>query len=257
MKEVKAKRLPELDDEFASDAGGFDTLAELREDIAARLRESEERAIEREFEQAVLDAAVAEAEVEVPDKLVHARAHELLDETLTALARQGISKETYLRIAGKDEETLAHEAEPEAAQALKREAVLAAVVEAEGIEPTDDAGPRGARADGRAHRVEPRQSCSSSCARATGSSRFARGGRQPRGARAARPRGEADQRRAGQGPREAVDARQGRRRARGRAAVDAGRLTADAGPDWCRRGATRRLLHSAGIRPRKRKKRGR
>ena len=138
VKEVKAKRLPELDDEFASEAGGFDTLAELREDIAQRLRQAEERAIEREFEEAVLDAAVAEAEVDVPDKLVHARAHELLDETMSALARQGISKEAYLRIAGKDEEALAHEAEPEAAQALKRDAVLAAVVAAEGIEPTDE-----------------------------------------------------------------------------------------------------------------------
>jgi trigger factor len=136
--EVKAKRLPELDDEFALEAGGFDTVHELREDIAARLRQVEERAIEREFEQAVLDAAVAEAQVEVPDKLVHARAHELLDEMMSALTRQGISKESYLRIAGKDEETLAHEAEPEAAQALRREAVLAAIVKADGIEPTDE-----------------------------------------------------------------------------------------------------------------------
>jgi trigger factor len=136
--EVKAKRLPELDDEFAAEAGGFDSLDELREDVAQRLKSVEERVIGREFEQAVLDAAVAEAKVEIPEKLVHARAHELLDETLSALARQGISKEAYLRVAGKDEETLAHEAEPEAAQALRREAVLAAIVEAEGIEPTDD-----------------------------------------------------------------------------------------------------------------------
>jgi trigger factor len=136
--EVKSKRLPELDDEFASEAGGFDTLAELREDVAGRLREADERAIEREFEAAVLDAAVEGAQVQVPDKVVHARAHELLEDTLGALERQGISKEAYLQIAGKDEETLAHEAEPEAERALKREAVLAAVVEAEGIEPTDE-----------------------------------------------------------------------------------------------------------------------
>jgi trigger factor len=136
--EVKAKRLPELGEEFATEAGGFDTLEELREDIAARLKASEERAIEREFEEAVLDAAVAEAQLAVPEKLVHARAHELLGDTLTALERQGISREAYLRIAGKDEETLAHEAEPEAERALKREAVLAAVVEAEGINPSDD-----------------------------------------------------------------------------------------------------------------------
>jgi trigger factor len=136
--EVKSKRLPELDDEFASEAGGFDTLAELRDDMSKRLRENDELAIEREFEQAVLDAAVEEAQVDVPEKLVHARAHELLDDTMSALARQGISKEAYLQIAGKDEETLAHDAEPEAEQALKREAVLAAVVEAAGIEPSDE-----------------------------------------------------------------------------------------------------------------------
>jgi trigger factor len=138
VSEVKEKRLPELDDEFASEAAGFDTLGELREDIAERLRGLDERAIEREFEDAVVEAAVAEAEVEVPEALVHARAHELLEDTFAMLARQGISKEAYMQISDRDEETLAHEAEPEAAAALKREAVLAAVVEAEGIEPTDD-----------------------------------------------------------------------------------------------------------------------
>jgi trigger factor len=138
VSEVKAKRLPELDDEFAGESGGFDTLAELREDIAKRLGEADERSIEREFEQAVLDAAVAEAEVELPEALIHARAHELLEQTLSALTRQGISKESYLRIAGKQEEELAHDAEPEAASALRREAVLAAVVQAEKIEPTEE-----------------------------------------------------------------------------------------------------------------------
>jgi trigger factor len=138
VKEVKAKRLPELDDEFAMQAAGFDTLEELREDIAKRLTEADEAAVEREFEQAVLDAAVAEAEIDVPAKLVHARAHELLDQTLDALARQGISKEAYLRISGKDEEAMAHDAEPEAEAILKREAVLAAVAEAERIEPSDE-----------------------------------------------------------------------------------------------------------------------
>jgi trigger factor len=138
VSEVKAKRLPELDDEFASEAGGFDTLAELREDIASRLREADAQAIEREFEEAVLQAATDEAQVELPDQLVHARAHEVLHQTFSALARQGITREAYLQIAGKDEEALAHDAEPDAASALRREAVLAAIVEAEKIEPTDE-----------------------------------------------------------------------------------------------------------------------
>jgi trigger factor len=138
VSEVKAKRLPELDDDFVSEASEFDTLDELREDIAGRLRHTDEHAVEREFEEAVLEAATNEAEVELPEQLIHARAHELLEQTFTALARQGIDKDTYLKIAGKDEETLAHDAEPDAAAALRREAVLAAVVAAEQIEPTDE-----------------------------------------------------------------------------------------------------------------------
>jgi trigger factor len=138
VNEVQAKRLPELDDELATEAAGFDTLEELRDDVAKQLREADERAVEREFEQAVVDAVVQRAEIDVPEKLVHARAHELVSETLSALERQGISREAYLRIAGGDEERLAHEAEPEASAALRREAVLAAVAEAEGIEPTEE-----------------------------------------------------------------------------------------------------------------------
>ncbi len=136
--EAKAKLLPEPDDDFAAEAGGFDSLDELREDIRTRLRELDQSQIEREFEEAVLDAAVERAKIDVPDQLVHARAHELLGETLSALARQGISQEAYLRITGKNEEELAHEAEPAADRALKREAVLTAVVAAEQIEPTDE-----------------------------------------------------------------------------------------------------------------------
>jgi trigger factor len=136
--EVKAKHLPDLDDEFASEAAGFDTLAELREDINKRLTEADQAAIEREFHEAVVEAAVNEARIELPDRLIHARAHELVEQTLAAIARQGISKDSYLKIVGKDEESLTHDAEPEAANALKREAVLAAIVAAEGIEPSDE-----------------------------------------------------------------------------------------------------------------------
>lgn len=138
VSEVKAKRLPELDDAFAADSGGFDTLAELREDIAKRLRDADAAAIEREFEQAVLDAAAAQAEIEVPEKLVHARAHQMLEQALSTFARQGVSKEAYLGIAGKSEEELAHDAEPDAAATLRREAVLAAIVEAEQLDPSEE-----------------------------------------------------------------------------------------------------------------------
>jgi trigger factor len=138
VSEVKAKRLPELDDDFATEAAGLDTLAELREDIANRILEYERHQIEHEFEEAVVDAAAAEAQITLPDALVHARAHEMLEEMLTAMARQGVSREAYLRITGATEHELAERAEPEAAARLRREAVIEAVVEAEPIEPSDE-----------------------------------------------------------------------------------------------------------------------
>jgi trigger factor len=137
VNEVKAKQLPELDDDFATEAGGFDSLDELREDIAKRMRETEERQIEAEFREAALDAVVKGATVEVPESLIDARARELWDQMLHSLSHRGITKDAYLRIAQKSEEELLDEARPDAEQALRREAVLAAVIDAEAIEPSD------------------------------------------------------------------------------------------------------------------------
>jgi trigger factor len=137
VKEVKAKELPALDDDLAAEAG-FDALDELREDIRSRLAEADSAQIEGEFRQAALDSAVKAATVEIPEALVAARARELWDSMLHSLAHQGISREAYLQIAGRDEEEIVEQSKPDAEQALRREAVLAAIVEAEGIEPTDE-----------------------------------------------------------------------------------------------------------------------
>jgi trigger factor len=137
VKEIKRKDLPALDDDFASDAAGFDTLAELREDIAAKLREADESRVEAEFREAVLDAVVRDSKVDVPATLVDARAQELWERMLHSLSHQGIDREAYLRIAGRDEADILEEAKPDAEQALRREAVIAAVIEAEDIEPSE------------------------------------------------------------------------------------------------------------------------
>lgn len=135
--EVRRQSLPELDDEFAESAAGFETLDELREDVATRLLEADREQAEAEFQEAVLDAAVDGAKIEVPDALVEARARELLDRMLHRLSHQGISREMYLQISGQSEEELVAESGEEARKTLQREAVLAAVVEAEEIEPSD------------------------------------------------------------------------------------------------------------------------
>jgi trigger factor len=137
VKEVKAKELPEVDDDLAAEAG-FDTLDELREDIRSRLAEVESAQIESEFREAALDSAVKAASVDIPDTLVEARARELWDSMLHSLSHQGISRDAYLRIAGREEDEIVEQSKPDAEQALRREAVLAAIIEAEGIEPTEE-----------------------------------------------------------------------------------------------------------------------
>lgn len=137
VKEVKRKRLPELDDDFAVEAGGFDSIDELREDITGKLREAEERKAEADYREAVLDAVADKAKIEVPEALTRARATELWERMVHSLSHQGINKEMYLQISGKDEEEIVKEALPDAERALRREAVLAAVIDAENIEPAD------------------------------------------------------------------------------------------------------------------------
>jgi trigger factor len=138
VKEIKEKRLPELDDDFAAEAGGFDSVEDMRADIETKLREAEERVIEQEFRQAAVDAAAANATVDLPKELIHSKAHEMWHETAHRLQHQGVDPARYLQLVNKTEEDLVVEAEPEAEQALKREAVLAAIVEDAKIEVSDE-----------------------------------------------------------------------------------------------------------------------
>jgi trigger factor len=136
VKEVKLKELPDVDEDFAIDAG-FDSVEELREDIRRRLMEVEEARVEAEFRQAALDAAVAKAQVPLTPQLVAARAQEMWERMLHSLSHRGITREAYLQIAGREEPQILAEMEPEADLALRREAVLTAVVAAEAISPTE------------------------------------------------------------------------------------------------------------------------
>jgi len=138
VKEVREKELPELNDEFAAEASEFDTLAELREHIAGQIREVLERQIAERFQQAALDAAVANARVELPEPVVDARAAEMWRRVERSLQQQGVDPENYLQIQGKTRDEMIKEARPDAEQALKREAVLEAVAEAEGIVITEE-----------------------------------------------------------------------------------------------------------------------
>ena len=138
VKEVREKVLPELDDDFASDASEFDTLEELRADIDAKLGEAAGERIEQDFRVAAIDAAVENATVELPDELTVARAAERWERVERQLAGRGMDPNAYLQMQGKTREEIIEESKPDAALELKREAVLAAIAEAEAIEVGDE-----------------------------------------------------------------------------------------------------------------------
>jgi trigger factor len=137
VKEVKVKRLPDVDEDLAIDVG-FDSVDELREDIRARLLEADEARVEAEFREAALDAAVAQASVPVTPQLVESRAREMWERMLHSLSHRGITREAYLQIAGREESEILAEMQGDAEQALRREAVLTAIVDAERISPTEE-----------------------------------------------------------------------------------------------------------------------
>jgi trigger factor len=138
VKEVREKILPELDDEFASDASEFETLAELRADIREKVGSALDSRAEEDFRIAAVDAAVDLATVEVPDDLVTARATERWERMERQLAQRGMDPNQFLQMQGKTREELIEESKPDALRELKREAVVTAVADAEGIEVTDE-----------------------------------------------------------------------------------------------------------------------
>jgi trigger factor len=138
VKEVREKVLPELDDDFASDASEFDTLEELRADIREKVGAALGSRAEEDFRLAAIDAAVAAATVVVPDQLATARAEERWERMERQLAGRGMDPNAFLQMQGKTREELIAETKEDAEKELKREAVVTAIAEAESIEVSEE-----------------------------------------------------------------------------------------------------------------------
>jgi trigger factor len=138
VKEVREKVLPELDDDFASEASEFDTLEELRGDIREKVGDALGSRAEEDFRVAAIDAAVEAATVEVPDELATARATERWERMERQLAQRGMDPNQFLQMQGKSRDELIEETKPDAEKELKREAVVTAIAEAEGIEVSEE-----------------------------------------------------------------------------------------------------------------------
>ncbi|MFW7431991.1 trigger factor [Vagococcus carniphilus] len=138
--EVKAKELPELDDEFAKDVDdSVETLAELKEKIKADLTASKEEAAKNAIEEAAIAQAVENAEiVELPHVMVHDEVHRGMNEFLGNMQQQGISPELYYQMTGTTEQDLHEQFEGEAETRTKTNLVIEAIVAAENYEVTDE-----------------------------------------------------------------------------------------------------------------------
>lgn len=138
VKEVREKILPELDDEFASDATEFETLEELRGDIREKVGAALNSRAEEDFRIAAVDAAVENATVAIPDEIVTARATERWERMERQLAQQGMDPNMFLQMQGKTRDELIEESKPDAEKELKREAVVTAIAAAEELEVTEE-----------------------------------------------------------------------------------------------------------------------
>lgn len=138
LKEIKERDLPELDDEFVQEASEFETLEELRGAIREQLEQAAEQRISGEYRARVLDVVAGNAEVDVPDVMVHEKAHEMVESFERSVRAQGMDPQQYYQLAGSNHHEFEQRVRPEAEDTVKKELVLDAVAVAENITADDE-----------------------------------------------------------------------------------------------------------------------
>lgn len=138
IREVKTKELPDLDDEFASEVSEFDTLAEYKEEIKRKLTEKKEKEAKSAKEEAVVDAIIADADMDIPQAMLETQQRQIVDEFSQRLQMQGLSLEQYFQFTGLDAQKMLEQVKPQADRRIKSRLVLEAIVAAENITVTDE-----------------------------------------------------------------------------------------------------------------------
>lgn len=138
INEIKAKELPELDDEFAKDVSEFDTLDELKSDLKKQLDEKKAEEAKTDFENKLMEKVVENMECEIPECMFDNKTEDLLRDYSYRLQMQGIDLDTYLSYLGQDKDTFKQQFRAGAEAQVKTAIALEAIVDAEKIEATDD-----------------------------------------------------------------------------------------------------------------------
>ena len=129
--EVKETIKPELDDEFAKDVSEFDTLADLKKDIKARLTKTRQEESDRAFEDAAVDAAAKNMTVEIPACMIDEQVDRQMEQFGYQLQMQGMKMEDYAKMMGGNVDGLRQSLRPMAEQTVRTSLLLEAVAEAE------------------------------------------------------------------------------------------------------------------------------
>ncbi len=138
IKEIKEKEVPELDDEFAQEAGDYETFAEMKEQIREEMKERREEQERRQAENEIIEKVSQEAEVEVPEKMVEEELNQMYQQLVQNLQSQGVDVEEFFSYSGLDEEEWREENREDAHKRARNNLVLEAIAAAEDIEVNEE-----------------------------------------------------------------------------------------------------------------------
>lgn len=138
VNEIKAKELPELDDEFAQDVSEFDTLAEYREDILAQLKERKEAAAKHTREDEALLKIVEGSTMDIPEEMIDTQVDNMINDLVNQLISRGLTFEQYMRVTGMDIDQLREHMRPDADKQIRATLVLDQISKEEDIQVSEE-----------------------------------------------------------------------------------------------------------------------
>ncbi|MEG0214825.1 MAG: trigger factor [Hungatella sp.] len=139
VKEIKVKELPELNDEFAGEVSEFETLEEYKADIKAKLSETKQKQAATENENRVVDKAVSNASMEIPEAMIDGQVQNMLSDYAQRMKSQGLSLEQYMQFTGMTIDQMKEQMRPQAVKRVETRLVLEAIAKKEDIQITDEA----------------------------------------------------------------------------------------------------------------------
>ena len=136
--EIKAKELPELDDEFASEVSECETLEAYKAEVKKNIKDRKEREAKEKKENQAVEKAVENAQMDIPQAMIDMQVKQMRDDFARRIQQQGLSMEQYFQFTGMTAEKMEEEMRPQADKQIKTRLVLEAVVKAENIEVSDE-----------------------------------------------------------------------------------------------------------------------